>query len=351
MWGRIMGLLKKFRTKTDGNVAMMFGVVSTLLMLSAGMAIDGSRLLSLRSDLQNITDTAALAGAHAADIEQDRRWGAVKETIDFHLNALGNDVELVDFDINFDDATESLAVQIDVRQDLLFSGFLGRDFGKASSNSMTSYALDNVRPVSISMVLDVSGSMNEITGRGLSRLDVVKGASIELFDAIKDGAPRPAKAREQVRTSLNVYNTELLPNFTVPFVQGWGPVVSRIQELVAGGGTNSTDAFEAGYSALKYDTEQPGGLQQFIIFMTDGNNNQSSSDTDTLALCDRAKSEGMRVFTVAFEAPANGQALLEACASEPPENHYFDASNAAQFRAAFDQIGATIASLNTRITN
>ncbi len=344
-------MFAKFIKNTNGNVAMMFGVISSVLMVAVGVAIDGSRLYALRANIQNITDTAALTGAHAADIEQDRRWGAVRETIDYHINSLGDGVKLDDFEIVFDDVTESLSVRVDVRQDLFFSPFLGEDFGQVSSQTRTSYALDNLRPVSISMVLDVSGSMNQTTSLGASRLDVVKSASVELFDAIQEGAPRPAQVKNQVRTSLNVYNDQLLPEFTVAPMQGWDSVVAEIQTLEAGGGTRSTEAFEAGFNALKFDAAQPEESQKFIVFKTDGNNNQPASDTETLALCEQAKADGMRVFSVAFEAPQNGQDLLEACASEPSENHYFDASNAAQFRAAFDQIGATIANLNTRITN
>ncbi len=344
-------MFRRFSENSDGNVAMIFGVISTMIMMATGLAIDGSRLYSLRSNLQNISDAAALAGAHAADIELDRRKGTVRETIEFHMDSLGAGTKLEGYEIVFDDATETLMVKISAKQDLFFSAFLGKDSGMVSTMAETSYALDNLRPVSISMVLDVSGSMNKNTSQGASRLDVVKSASIALFDSIKDGAPRPWKVRNQVRSSLNVYNNEFLPEFTVAPEQGWDTVISQIQTLEAGGGTRSTDAFEAGYNALKFDPVQPNDLQQFIVFMTDGNNNQSESDTETLALCDQAKLDGIRVFTVAFEAPANGQALLEACASEPSENHFFDAGNAEQFRAAFDQIGATIASLNTRITN
>lgn len=346
-----MTSLNKFIKNTDGNVAMMFGVLSVLLIMVAGIAIDGSRLFALRSNVQNIADSAALAGAHAADIEQDGRWRAVKQTIDFHVNALGGDVELENFNINFDDATESLTVQVDARQDLFFSSFFGPDFGGVSGQSSTSYALENLRPLSIAMVLDVSGSMKEITSRGTTRLDVVKEASVELFDAIKEGAPRPRQVRNLIRTNLNVYNNEHLRAFTIPPTQGWDDVLAQIQTLQAGGGTASEDAVRAAFNALRHDQDEPENNQRFMVFMTDGNNNQAVSDTETIRLCDLAKADDITVFTVAFEAPANGQALLENCASQPSENHYFDANNAAQFRAAFDQIGAAIASLNTRITN
>ena len=344
-------MFAKFRKNTDGNVAMMFGIISTMLMVTVGVAIDGSRLYTLRANIQNITDTAALTGAHAADIEQDRRWGAVREAIDYHFTELGDDVELESFNIAFDDATESLVVSVDAKQDLLFAPFLGKDFGRVSSETRSSYALDDFKPVSIAMILDASGSMGQITSNGRTRIETVKLASGLLFEAIEDGSQRPRLVRNNVRTGLNVYNHEFLTEHTVPMTQGWDDVLAEINTLEAEGGTRSTDAFEAGYTDLKTDTVQPADLQQFIVFMTDGNNNQSVSDTETLALCEAAKAEGMRVFTVAFEAPANGEALLEACASIPSTEHFFSADNGQEFRAAFQQIGKTIASLNTRITN
>ena len=45
-------------------------------------------------------------------------------------------------------------------------------------------------------------------------------------------------------------------------------------------------------------------LNRFMIFMTDGDNNYSSDDTETKALCDQYKADGIEIYSVAFEAPS-----------------------------------------------
>src|SRR5690606_41101266 len=39
----------------------------------------------------------------------------------------------------------------------------------------------------------------------------------------------------------------------------------------------------------------------------------SAKDGMTLDICDAAKANGVRIYTIAFEAPTDGQNLLEAC--------------------------------------
>jgi len=83
--------------------------------------------------------------------------------------------------------------------------------------------------------------------------------------------------------------------------------------------------------------------------MTDGNNNFGSDDVATKALCDSIKADGVEIYSVAFEAPSGGQALLQYCATD--ESHYFDAENSDEFLAAFDEIGDRIETALLRIVN
>jgi len=75
--------------------------------------------------------------------------------------------------------------------------------------------------------------------------------------------------------------------------------------------------------------------------MTDGANNSSSSDSNTKRYCDKAKQDNIEIYSVAFKAPAQGEQLLEYCASTT--SHYFDADNSQELLAAFQAIGALVA--------
>lgn len=87
--------------------------------------------------------------------------------------------------------------------------------------------------------------------------------------------------------------------------------------------------------------------------MTDGEFNTSylngtvneSSDEQTLALCEAMKADGKDIilFTVAFQAPAEAEALLRSCATS--DDHYFDANDGPALTAAFQDIANRLSSL------
>lgn len=73
----------------------------------------------------------------------------------------------------------------------------------------------------------------------------------------------------------------------------------------------------------------------------------TSVDTDTMSdqlesICTLAKSNGVIVYTIAFEAPTNGQKLLQDCAST--KAHYFNAQGL-QISTAFRSIASNISQL------
>ena len=94
--------------------------------------------------------------------------------------------------------------------------------------------------------------------------------------------------------------------------------------------------------------------------MTDGENDDLAENANTILLCDQAKAQGILVFSIAFEAPQEGQDLLRACASgntapvandtaTDEQQFYFDAQNAHELEAAFRQIGEEIGRFEPRI--
>lgn len=95
-----------------------------------------------------------------------------------------------------------------------------------------------------------------------------------------------------------------------------------------------------------------------ILLMTDGMFNTSytagTSDAEqtaeavarTNALCGAIKLRQIRIFTVAFQAPAAAESLLQGCASP---GDYYDANNNSQLRDAFRAVAESLLSL--RVTN
>jgi Flp pilus assembly protein TadG len=67
-----------------------------------------------------------------------------------------------------------------------------------------------------------------------------------------------------------------------------------------------------------------------------------TKNTRTKAICDAAKDAGIVVFTIGFEAPSGGQAVLKDCASSA--SHYFDV-NGLEIADAFAAIASSIRQL------
>lgn len=89
-----------------------------------------------------------------------------------------------------------------------------------------------------------------------------------------------------------------------------------------------------------------------MILMTDGefntayNTAEGNSFTQAQKMCDEIKKEKVRIYTVAFNAPAAGQQILAYCASGP--DYAFEPDNAEELKDAYKQIAKAISDL--RIT-
>ncbi|WP_232236996.1 TadE/TadG family type IV pilus assembly protein [Thiosulfatihalobacter marinus] len=68
----------------------------------------------------------------------------------------------------------------------------------------------------------------------------------------------------------------------------------------------------------------------------------STKNSRAKSVCDAAKDEGIIVFTIGFEAPSEGQAVLKDCASS--DSHYFDVDGL-EIRDAFAAIATSIRQL------
>ncbi len=91
-----------------------------------------------------------------------------------------------------------------------------------------------------------------------------------------------------------------------------------------------------------------------VILMTDGAFNtaysggdseadqKAESEARTLALCTNMKAQNIRIYTVAFEAPAEAQTLLQSCAQT---GNYFNATDSNQLNSAFQSIAENLRSL------
>ena len=254
----------------------------------------------------------------------------------------------------------------------VLGAFYGSSMHTITASGSTRSTTASQKALSMYLVLDRSGSMADNTdtvtgtttytyscGRRktctgtqntyLTKIDALKQAADALLNQISTADPDQYYAR----LGAVSYNSAM----DTPQALGWGTtaVSNYVNALVASGGTDSSAAFKQAYQSLSSATEN--SLHQtkngqvpdkFIVFMTDGENNYASADTATKQWCDSARSAGMEVYSIAFMAPAAGQALLSYCATDA--NHYFAANNASDMIAAFKYIGEKAVSASTRLT-
>lgn len=89
----VSGLLQEFRQDRCGGIALIFGLVSTVLIGLAGGGIDYARLIHRRSQLQAAVDAGVLAGGNAlklATFSEDAIRGLAEQTIRDALKDISN---------------------------------------------------------------------------------------------------------------------------------------------------------------------------------------------------------------------------------------------------------------------
>jgi len=377
---------REFLKDRKGNLSIIAAIILPVGLAAAGMAIDMSKMVASKAALQNAADAAALAAASA--LANDEVTTAQAETLaaDFvkgqmanHMDAPDADEDPFDFssctDVDVQEHTtvgtaKKYTVKVSTCYDVKYStlsAFMGRTSGRVSVASTTQSSTESKNALSMYLVLDRSGSMAEYTntvsgsyqcryGRKTTtcytyydKITALRMAATNLMTQLANADPD----KVFVRTAAVSYNSAM----QTPVNLAWGVTSTKtyISNLQADGGTDSGLAFKTAYNAVGASSEDTLHMQKngqvpskYIVFMTDGDNNYTSADTETKKWCDSARQAGIEVYSVAFMAPSRGQALLSYCATTSA--HYFKAEDADDLNAAFQYIGERATATATRLT-
>ena len=133
----------------------------------------------------------------------------------------------------------------------------------------------------------------------------------------------------------------------------WTALNSKIDAMTPTGNTNVTIGLQMGWQTLSpvAPFSAPAAapdLDKVIILLTDGDNtqnrwssSQSSIDARTQKVCDNAKADNIKIYTVRV---IDGNAtLLKNCASKP--EMYYEVSQASQLNSVFASIAQNLANL------
>ncbi len=348
--------------KKDGNFAIVAALTVPLMFMAGSLAIDTSNAMSMKTRLQNAVDSAALATSTHLMKEGSLTVLEAKAFAEKFLDGQLQDDMSAFTDLSVEPTVTVLpeitasgimwkvSVALRGTQTLTpMARFLGQDkisvnvVGKAQSGSESSKG-----SLSMALVLDKSGSMGW-TMDGQIKINVLKTAVVGLLSQFELADPDG----KYVRVGGASYDTKIDKRQNMK----WGTKYAGkfVNKLKAKGGTDSTDAFKWAYKKVTNKKEDKQHLKitgqtptKYIVFMSDGDNNYISADSSTKILCDSAKSDGVKIYSVAFAAPARGKALLSYCASA--EDYFFDAKNSAELIAAFKNIGQQTSEVVSRLT-
>jgi len=346
---KIIKQLKRFLAYQSGNVAMTFGIAFLPIMLSVGAAIDYSRGSDLHSRVANATDAALLAAVSGAMNDIDLTdvlavKARLKQDFEpFFLANLHGDAayKYNGFTLDYDPITKNVSVDVDIDYKTAVFGIVGMKHWEADVHAATSMQMKAGGAISMFLVLDRSGSMGWSNGDGGTKMFSLKTAVSKMIANFQLADPKS----EFIRMGAVAYSSSMWSSQNL----NWklSKTITYVNAMYANGGTDSSDSVKEAYTQLKKKKEinqhnkKSGQVPELImVFMTDGDNNYSSDDTATKSTCNSAKAYGIEIYTVAFQAPRNGKALLEYCATS--SGHYFEPSNTDELISSFNSIGKDV---------
>lgn len=390
-----------------GNFGIMTAILLPVVLATAGVAIDVTRMVQVKSELQNAADSASLAAASAMAGKGISEAEAMELARQFLIGQMANLIteassssdtgvpasemlERIKKDTKVKASQTTTAgtgkmfdVTVDARYELALNGLtslLGYKSVTLEASSTSQSATESKNALSMFLVVDRSGSMAEDTStinesqptkqesypcyqnnkwttctrnvpNYVLKIDALKVAGASLLDTIKTADPEQKYAR------LGAVSFNDRMQTPTPLAWGTSKSLTYVNALTPSGRTNSADATQKAYELLTatsentYHKNKNGQIpSKYIVLMTDGENNVGNADERTLATCDAAKAADIEVYTIAFmlDVP-RARELMANCATD--DNHFYEAADGLELIAAFREIGEKASQSATRLMN
>jgi Flp pilus assembly protein TadG/uncharacterized protein YegL len=373
IWAGLKALLRD----RAGNFGLTFALTTVPVMIAVGCSFDYVQALNTHRKMQSDLDAAIVAAVQHVGAKDQ---AALKKEIGYWLEAEAETKGYYTLNVDgivIDTANSTIKASVSATVPTTFLKIAGINsvpvtvaaavLGGKSSTVVTHNAF------SMYLVLDRSGSMADPTNstytttcykneskktgpytctKTYAKIEALKLAVGDLMGKLTSADPET----KYVRTAAVSYNDQM--QTPTPLAWGTSAVLTYVSGLTASGQTNSSTAMAAAYTALTNGGEEKAHAskngdstpEKYIVFMTDGANTSSSYDTSTKATCDKARNAKpqVRIYTIAFMAPAQGQTLLKYCATSLTD--YFPAENTGDLVNAFQVIGETSSKTLTRLT-
>lgn len=181
----MLNRVKRFLENTSGSIAPTMGILSIPLAITAGAAVDYTRYVNMRTEVQTGIDAAAIATVKALpelerQMEANLSNSAYAEKLETKLNDYAEGFlkanitskvakDAYEFDIAYTPSTitnqkSTIEISAEIKYDTIFGGLDGDDggillFKDTITDNIVSLIQTGNRTVEIALVVDNSGSM------------------------------------------------------------------------------------------------------------------------------------------------------------------------------------------------
>jgi Flp pilus assembly protein TadG/uncharacterized protein YegL len=400
---RLLKILATLATDRFGNLGMTAAVAIPALLAAIGIALDYMAMVNQQRVLQDGMDAAAVSTAASLVAGTHTETTAPAYAMSVLMASIGDDLGTAEKNeiknklsvkVKTTTTTGKRSYEVKLSGGFTvalspFSGLTGHASRPVAATSSTEGDYTWQTAMSMYLVLDRSGSMSFATDTVddsqsqcqnysaanwgyypnlpisspcyVNKASALKKAAAALFDELDE-----LEDKDHTDKVIRVGGVSFTDSMQMADAMSWS--TSNVRNYVSSlpsyptGGTDMTDGMDLAYQTLNDAAETAAQaakgnmrFQKFIVLMTDGENTGASNiwnpnlDAETLATCDAARSAGITIFTVAFMAPANGEALLKSCAGV--DSNFYAASDMQSLIDAFADIGTRAAEKATRITN
>ena len=170
-------LARRFGSDEGGNVVILFALMSTVILLVAGIALDYARTINMHSRIGAAADAATLAAGRAM-LDGRLSDGEIEERAQHYLreNAAAAGAQFGTYgtpSVSIDRDSGSVTIDVDVEVPTTLARIGGVNSMKAPVAAAANF---EQKDVEVAMALDVTGSMTEYTSDRVRKIDALKSA-------------------------------------------------------------------------------------------------------------------------------------------------------------------------------
>lgn len=171
--------LRRLLRREDGSATLLVGLGATLLIASAGVAIDMGRVQTAQSRLSSALDAAGLAAGNAISSGNANAVALKYFWANYPANYMGSTVNNPTIVPNADNSKITLDVTGTVPTTFM------KIFGKTSVPIKAHAEISRANlGLELVLVMDVTGSMGNSAGGGISKLQAAKNAATDLINIL-----------------------------------------------------------------------------------------------------------------------------------------------------------------------